>query len=50
MKEDLYAWHQWIGYEEGFGPGEVSLISAFGLVDRQNIFGEDEDLWNLMFF
>lgn len=56
MKEELCAWYQGFDYEEGFGPSEVlpsqwkkkhidtyTLISAPVHVERQEIFGEDED-------
>lgn len=56
IKEDLYAWYQGVGYEEGFGPNEVfsfqqkrsridtyTIISAFEHSERQKLFGENGD-------
>lgn len=54
MKEDLHAWFQGIGYERGFGLGEVpstevrkrlidtyTIVGAINWEKIKNILGED---------
>lgn len=55
MKEEMKLWFQWICYENGFGPGEVSfaevrkrlinthvILSAVSHEEMRKIFGENE--------
>lgn len=55
MKEDMRSWFQRLGYEEGFGPGEVfpfevrrrksdtyEIVSSASRTKRKVIFDEDE--------
>lgn len=54
MKKDFGSWFRKIGYEEGFGIGEMlsshlgkkridihTIVSGAGRVERKNKFGED---------
>lgn len=57
IKKDVYSWFQKVGYEKGFGPGEVpaskvkkkqidtyAILSVVIRKDRKKIFGEDRIL------
>lgn len=57
MNEDMCLWYECLGYEEGFGPGEVPsslrkkkqidtyvIINAYGHAKRHELFSDDGEL------
>lgn len=44
LKEDLHAWYQGLGYDEGFGPSEVlSIHQKKRCIDTHAIFSTSDD-------